>query len=74
MLDMWVFINVIDTLRIKERRAAFNTVNLISLFEEKFCEVGTILARHACNECFFHYLGFSVGAVISRLIRKFIRF
>jgi hypothetical protein len=49
-------------------------VNFISLFEEKLCEVGTILARHACNKCFFHYLGFSVGAVISRLIRNVIWF
>ena len=54
MLDMRVFVNVVDTLCIEKRRAAFNAVNLISLLEEKFCEVRPVLASQACNECFLN--------------------
>jgi len=39
IFDVRVFIDVVDPLRIEERGAALDTVNLVTIFEKKFGEI-----------------------------------
>ena len=52
--NMWIFVNVIYTLRVEQRRATFDAVNIISFFEKEFREIGSVLACDACDQCFFY--------------------
>lgn len=44
-----IMIKMIDTIGIKKRGAATNTVNLVTFAKQEFCQIGTILACNACN-------------------------
>lgn len=46
-----ILVDVVDALGVERRGAAFDAVNLVALFEEKFCKVGTILASYARDQC-----------------------
>ncbi len=53
VFDMRVFIQMIDTIRIKERAAALDAVDFVTFAEQEFSQVGTVLASNAGNEGFF---------------------
>ena len=49
VLDMGILIQMIDAIRIEQRRTALDAVHLISPLEQQFGKVGTVLtcdARH----------------------------
>jgi len=50
ILNMGVFVNVLDPIGIKGARTAGDTVNYIALFEEQLGKIGTILPSYAGNE------------------------
>ena len=50
VVDMRVLIDMVYALSIERGGAAFNAVNFITLFQQKFCEVGAILACDAGNK------------------------
>jgi ABC-type enterochelin transport system substrate-binding protein len=54
VFDVRIFVDVIDALGVKEGGTAFDAVNFVAFFEEKFREVGTVLAGDAGDECAFH--------------------
>jgi hypothetical protein len=51
---MRILVDVIDTLSIEKRSAAFDAVNLVTFSEKKFREVGAVLSGDAGDECCFH--------------------
>jgi hypothetical protein len=53
-LHMRVFVKVVNTLGVDERRGAFDTVDLIALLQKEFGEVGAILSSNSSNEGFLH--------------------
>jgi hypothetical protein len=42
-----ILVDMIDALRIEQRGTALDTMHFIALFEQKFCKIRTVLARHA---------------------------
>ena len=53
---MRVLIKVVNTVRIKQRGATFNAMDLITFFEQKFCQVRAILSCNAGNKSDFVHL------------------
>jgi hypothetical protein len=51
---MRILVEVIDSLGVEERGAAFDAVDFVAFFEEEFGEVGAILAGDAGDESAFH--------------------
>ncbi|MNH40885.1 hypothetical protein D3C79_1022700 [compost metagenome] len=51
---MRVLVQMVDTIRIEQRRSPLDTVNLIPLTKKQLGQVGTILTGNARNECNFH--------------------
>ena len=49
---------MIDSGCIGDGCAAGDAVNLISFFQKKFCQIGTILSCDTCNQCFFYHTSF----------------
>ena len=45
---------MVNTLRIKHARTAYDTMHLVVLLQQKFGEVCAILAGYAGNKSFFH--------------------
>jgi hypothetical protein len=56
VLDVGIFVNVIDPLGVEQRGAAFDAVDFVALFQKEFSEVGAVLARDASDECAFHFV------------------
>lgn len=54
VIDMGIFVDMVDPLGIEKGGAALDAVNFVALFEQKLCQVGTVLAGDAGDECFFH--------------------
>jgi len=52
VLDVRVFVDVVDALGIEERRAALDAVDFVALVEQELGEVGAVLAGDAGDECF----------------------
>ena len=50
---------MIDPRRIGNGGSAGNAVNLISLLQQKLCQVRSILSGNACDQCFFHGIALS---------------
>ena len=50
---MWVLVNMDDTVGIETLIPAFYTMDLISLFQEQFGKIGTVLASNPGNQCSF---------------------
>lgn len=54
IINMWILINMINSLRIKRTRSSFNSMNSITFTKKKFSKVRSILTSHPCNKrCFF---------------------
>ena len=53
-LLMRVFVKMVDPLRIEVARPPDNPVNLISFFQQKLRQIGTVLPGNACNQRPFH--------------------
>jgi hypothetical protein len=51
-----VLVQMVYTVRVEERRAALDSVHLVSLLEEEFGEVGTILPGDAGNQSFLRQI------------------
>jgi hypothetical protein len=49
---VWVFVDVVDAVGVEQRRATFDAVDLVAFGEEKFGEIGSILAGNSCNQGF----------------------
>ena len=49
------FDQMINARGIRNRCTADNSVNLISLLQQKFCQIRTILTCDTGNKCFFHF-------------------
>ncbi len=58
VIDMGIFVDVIDPLGVEERRAAFDAMHLIALFQQEFGKVGAILAGDTGDECGFCHVCF----------------
>ena len=54
VLDVRVFVNVVDTLGVEQRGAAFDAVDFIAFLEQEFGEVGSVLSGDAGDEGAFH--------------------
>ena len=54
VINVRVFIEVVNTPRVKGRGAANDAVNLIALRQEQFRQVGPVLPRDAGDDCFLH--------------------
>jgi len=52
--DMRIPVDMIDALRVEERRPPLDAVDLVPLCQQKFGKVGAILPGDACDERFFH--------------------
>ena len=50
---MRILVKMIHAVRIEKRTPSFNSVNLVSLGQQKFTEIGAILTSHARNQCNF---------------------
>ena len=50
MTDVRVLVQMIDPVRVEERRAPLDAVNPISLRKQQFGKIGAILSRNAGNE------------------------
>ena len=55
VIDMRVFIKEINAIGVELRCPAFDAVYLVSLLDQKFVQMPTILTRHARYQCFLHY-------------------
>lgn len=51
VIDVRVFVQVVDAVGIEERSAALDAVHLVTLLEQEFSEVGAVLAGDAGDEC-----------------------
>jgi hypothetical protein len=54
---MGILIEVVDSVGIEQRRPALDAVHEVTLIEEQFGEVGTVLPGDSCDECGFHDVG-----------------
>ncbi len=54
--DVRVLVDVVDALGIEQRGAALDAVHLVTLLEQEFRKVRTILASHAGNQSFLHHV------------------
>lgn len=52
--DVWILVEMINTRSVECACASDDTMHLVPLFKEKFCEIGSVLSRDAGDECFFH--------------------
>ena len=59
VLFVGILVQVIDPVCIEQRGPSLDAMNLISFFEQKFRQVGSVLSGYAGNECFFHWFVFS---------------
>jgi hypothetical protein len=50
MLDVRIFVKVVDSIRVEERCAALHTVHNVAALQQKFGEVCAVLAGDACDE------------------------
>jgi hypothetical protein len=58
-LRVWrvrIFVNMVNTVGIEQRRPALDAMNLVAFGEEKFSEVRTVLAGDSCDEGFLQDL------------------
>jgi len=53
IFDVRILIDVIDALGVELRSPALDAMNFITLFQQKFRQVGTVLAGHAGDQCYF---------------------
>lgn len=51
-----VAVEMVDALPVEGARTTDDAVDFVSLVEEEFGKVGTVLAGDACDEGFFHAL------------------
>ena len=50
-----ILVQVVDAIGVEQRRAALDAVHLVAFVEQKFREVGAVLAGNAGDQrCFFH--------------------
>src|SRR5690606_23285893 len=52
---MRILVNMVYPLCIKQRCTTLNTMNLVTFFQQKLCQVRTILTGYTGNKCFFHF-------------------
>ncbi len=45
-----ILIEVIDTVRVEQRGATFDTVNLVAFGEKKLGKIRSVLACNSCNQ------------------------
>ena len=53
IISLQVLIDMIDAVCVKARRASLDAVNLVAFFQQQLCEVGPVLPRDTCDQCFF---------------------
>ena len=61
IVDVGILVNMINALGIEQAASAFDTMDDVTLFKQKFSEVGTVLAGDTRNEGDFIF--FSVNNV-----------
>ncbi|MCY1276833.1 hypothetical protein D9M70_255030 [compost metagenome] len=54
IVDVRVLVDMVNTLGIEGGGAALDAVDFVALFQQKFCEVGAVLACDAGDKGFFH--------------------
>jgi hypothetical protein len=53
---MWVLIEMVDSIRVKQRRAAADAMDFIAFFEKQLGKVSAILARDPSNNSLLHFV------------------
>ena len=54
---MGIGVNVVDPLGVERGGPTNNTVDLVSLFEQKLGEIRSILTSDTSDKCAFHFMG-----------------
>ena len=57
VVDVRILVDMVDTLGVELRGAAFDAVDFIAFFQQKFCQIRTVLACHAGDKCDFARVG-----------------
>jgi hypothetical protein len=55
VIDMGIGVDMVDALRVEQRRAPLDTMNLIPFREQKFSKVGAILSRDTSDKSNFFF-------------------
>jgi hypothetical protein len=53
VLDVRVFVDVVDALGVEQGRAALDAVDLVAFRQQELGQVAAVLAGDACDECAF---------------------
>ena len=56
--DVWILIQVVNAIRIEQRRAALDAVDHIAFAEQKLCQIGAILAGYSGDKGNFGHVSF----------------
>lgn len=48
-----ILVEVIDSICVKQRRTTLQAMHLITLAQQKFCQVGAVLSGNACDQGYF---------------------
>ncbi len=54
MVGVRVLVDVVDPRGVEQRGAALDAVHLIALFQQKLCQIRSVLSGDAGDECLFH--------------------
>ena len=57
VVDVRVLVDMVDALGVELRRAAFDAVDFIAFFQQKFCQIRTVLACNAGDKGDFARVG-----------------
>ena len=55
-VDMRIFIQVVNAVCVEHRGSSFQPVHCVTLFQQEFCEVSTVLTGDPRNQCHFAHL------------------
>ena len=56
--DMWILVQMVYAIRVERRRAALDAVDDVAFAEQKFCQIGAILAGDSCDKGNFGHVSF----------------
>jgi hypothetical protein len=69
ILFVWILIQMVNTIGIEQRSAALDTVNIVTLVQEKLGEISAILAGDTGNQSTFCHIETPVGCRELYLLR-----
>jgi hypothetical protein len=53
VVDVRILVQVVDAVGVEQAGAAFDAMHLVALFEQELRQIGTVLAGHARDQCYF---------------------